>query len=60
MISNPITDRQAAFAEAFARHGELRRAALDAGYAPGGAHVRAYENFRNPRVLLAIMKEEIS
>jgi len=53
-----LTERQRAFVSAYvANGGKLEKAAIEAGYAEGGARTRAYDLMRMPKVQAAIRLE---
>lgn len=55
-----LNERQLKFAERYVETGKKQQSAIDAGYAPAGAHVTASELLKNPKVQEAItnLREE--
>jgi phage terminase small subunit len=59
MTTKPLTAREARFVQAYREHGQARRAAREAGYAPHQCGAIGWMNLRRPKIIAALREHGI-
>ena len=55
---SPLTYKERVFVQEYCKHGGLKKAAMDAGYAEAGAHSMANKMIHKPHIQIAILKRQ--